>query len=203
MSSILERPHREQVRTRILDAATANFERDGYSGASLRRIASDAGFTKGAVYSNFGSKPDLFRQVCAARFSGGERDVVDALGPILDRGGSSDDVIARVSETLTRMLLEDVRWQTILAEFRSVARTDEDIADSYRRLESDRVEQLATLATEHGVVDPSNMASARTLAIAVLGLVNVLALEYSVVSDVVNRDVIRDVIERAIRGFVR
>jgi AcrR family transcriptional regulator len=81
MPAAVERPHRDEVRSRILAAAAHNFERDGYVGASLRRIATDAGFTKGAVYSNFGSKPDLFGQVCAARLTNGERDLVDALSP--------------------------------------------------------------------------------------------------------------------------
>ncbi|PZM40670.1 TetR/AcrR family transcriptional regulator, partial [Salmonella enterica subsp. enterica serovar Derby] len=52
MPAAVERPHRDEVRSRILAAAAHNFERDGYVGASLRRIATDAGFTKGAVYSN-------------------------------------------------------------------------------------------------------------------------------------------------------
>ena len=76
MPAAVERPHRDEVRSRILAAAAHNFERDGYVGASLRRIATDAGFTKGAVYSNFGSKPDLFGQVCAARLVNGERGIL-------------------------------------------------------------------------------------------------------------------------------
>ncbi|ETJ38743.1 TetR family transcriptional regulatory protein, partial [human gut metagenome] len=106
-----ERPHRDEVKNRILVAATENFERDGYAGASLRRIASDAGFTKGAVYSNFGSKPDLFGQVCTERLASGERDVVDALSPILSSGGSPDEVMRQISEKLTEILLEDAPWQ--------------------------------------------------------------------------------------------
>lgn len=36
------------------------FSRDGYHATSLEGIANEAGFSKGAVYSNFTGKPDLF-----------------------------------------------------------------------------------------------------------------------------------------------
>jgi hypothetical protein len=39
--------------------------------------------------------------------------------------------------------------------------------------------------------------------VVVLSLVNVLALEFSVASAVIDRQVITDVIERAIRGFLQ
>ncbi|HEY4451770.1 MAG TPA: TetR/AcrR family transcriptional regulator [Solirubrobacteraceae bacterium] len=47
-----------QARTRalIIDAATRLFLRDGFRVTSLERIGEDAGFTRGAVYSNFPSK---------------------------------------------------------------------------------------------------------------------------------------------------
>ena len=51
-----------QARTRaeLLAAAARVFERRGYGGASIAEIAQDAGFTHGAVYSNFEGKEDLF-----------------------------------------------------------------------------------------------------------------------------------------------
>ena len=206
MPAAVERPHREEVRNRILAAAVQNFERDGYAGASLRRIASDAGFTKGAVYSNFGSKPDLFRQVCAARLASGERDVVDALFPVLSSYGRPDDVMRSISEKLTEILLEDAPWQVILAEFRALARRDEEIAAAYSKLQAQRIAQLVELTTQYGVLDhveSTETANPRSLAVVVLSLVNVLALEFSVASSVIDRQVITDVIERAIRGFLQ
>jgi len=54
---------REQTRRYLLDAAAAVFAARGFHGASLDEIAEAAGFTKGALYSNFGSKADLFLAV--------------------------------------------------------------------------------------------------------------------------------------------
>jgi AcrR family transcriptional regulator len=54
-----------QARTRaqLLRAADRLFLRDGYVATSLAAIAEEAGLTKGAVYSNFESKEDLFLAV--------------------------------------------------------------------------------------------------------------------------------------------
>ena len=51
---------REQTRAYLLEAAAEVFARRGFHGASLDEVADAAGFSKGAVYSNFKSKEDLF-----------------------------------------------------------------------------------------------------------------------------------------------
>jgi AcrR family transcriptional regulator len=50
---------REQTRTRLLDAAARVYARRGFAGATLDEVASEAGFSKGAVYGHFGSKENL------------------------------------------------------------------------------------------------------------------------------------------------
>ncbi len=54
---------RARTREDLLQAAAAVFGRRGYHGASLDEVAEAAGYTKGAVYSNFGSKEELFLEV--------------------------------------------------------------------------------------------------------------------------------------------
>jgi AcrR family transcriptional regulator len=49
-----------QTRGEIISAARAVFARDGFHGARIDAIAAEAGYTKGAVYSNFAGKADLF-----------------------------------------------------------------------------------------------------------------------------------------------
>lgn len=51
---------RQRTRQLLLEAAAEEFKRSGYHGASLEAVAEAAGFTKGAVYSNFKTKADLF-----------------------------------------------------------------------------------------------------------------------------------------------
>lgn len=58
---------RELTREALLDAAVEAFARRGYEAASLEEIADRAGFTKGAIYSNFGDRESLFLAVLERR----------------------------------------------------------------------------------------------------------------------------------------
>jgi AcrR family transcriptional regulator len=55
----------KQARTRaeLLDTAAKVFARHGYNGASVEQIAEEAGYSHGAIYSNFKGKADLFLAV--------------------------------------------------------------------------------------------------------------------------------------------
>lgn len=48
------------TRERLLDAARSCFAESGFHGASVEEIAGRAGFSTGALYSNFDGKEDLF-----------------------------------------------------------------------------------------------------------------------------------------------
>ena len=54
---------RELTRTALVEAAAEVFSEKGLRGASLDEIADRAGFTRGAIYSNFGSKEELLLAV--------------------------------------------------------------------------------------------------------------------------------------------
>src|ERR1700687_1667050 len=49
-----------ETQARLLNAAEEVFVRDGYESAQLDEIAATAGRSKGAVYTHFKSKEDLF-----------------------------------------------------------------------------------------------------------------------------------------------
>jgi AcrR family transcriptional regulator len=51
---------RRRTRQALIAAAAVVFARRGFRGASLDEVAETAGFTKGAIYSNFANKEDLF-----------------------------------------------------------------------------------------------------------------------------------------------
>ena len=56
----LTRAEKQAVtRARLLDAAGRVFRRRGFEGASVEQITAEAGFTRGAFYSNFKSKDEL------------------------------------------------------------------------------------------------------------------------------------------------
>lgn len=56
----------QETRDTLVAAARAVFATTGYHAASLEAIAREAGYSKGAVYSNFSGKADLFLAVMDA-----------------------------------------------------------------------------------------------------------------------------------------
>ena len=97
-----------RTREQLLAAAARVFARKGYSGASVEEIAESAGYSIGALYSNFAGKEQLFLELMSAQ---GERrvhevasildveDPVDALVRLLDRSAERDpDLVALRAE---------------------------------------------------------------------------------------------------------
>jgi AcrR family transcriptional regulator len=56
-----------ETRRQLLDAAERVFLRRGLQGSSVEEIAAEAGFTRGAFYSNFKSKDELFVELLQDR----------------------------------------------------------------------------------------------------------------------------------------
>ena len=60
-TAVLTRKERqEQTREQLVEAAARVFARRGYHRATVDEIAAEAGFTIGALYSNFETKEKLF-----------------------------------------------------------------------------------------------------------------------------------------------
>jgi AcrR family transcriptional regulator len=115
-------PERRRAMTRryLLDAAAVVFARDGFHGATLDKVASLAGFTKGAVYSNFKNKEDLFFELIDERI---ER----ALIVLTDLMEHTPRTPAQQLPTIQHLLHEeslfwDETWQTLYLEFVVYAR---------------------------------------------------------------------------------
>lgn len=133
---------REQTRARLLDAAYEVFGEVGMDAASVELICERAGFTRGAFYSNFDSKDELFLALIThlaeqkldevtVRVRGLRAgEVVDA--PTLVRqlvGASLDEQLAPqlMSEIRTQALRDSRLAEAYLAWQRVVLRRVEDI----------------------------------------------------------------------------
>jgi AcrR family transcriptional regulator len=60
---------RARTRSTLLDSAARVFARRGLHAASVDQVAEEAGLTKGAVYSNFASKEELFLAMLSERYA--------------------------------------------------------------------------------------------------------------------------------------
>jgi AcrR family transcriptional regulator len=98
---------RANTRERMLDAARSVFARSGFHGASVEEIASEAGFSTGALYSNFDGKEALFLELMANEVAKHGEEIAAAVreqASISERaaGGARQwmAMIERESETL-------------------------------------------------------------------------------------------------------
>jgi AcrR family transcriptional regulator len=130
---------RVETRHLLLDAAQAEFSQHRFADVSLDRIAHRAGFTKGAIYSNFRSKIDLLFAVVEQRM---EFDEVDyetfiADGPIEDLAGSLAGAATVVAE-------RDLGFVRLLTTLWAVAVDDPEAATRLARLERTHRKRLTS-----------------------------------------------------------
>jgi AcrR family transcriptional regulator len=82
----------QRTRTLIVDAATRLFLRDGFGVTSLEQIAEEAGFTRGAVYSNYEGKTAIGIAVIDELYAREERKLEQLL-----RGADRDGMLAALA----------------------------------------------------------------------------------------------------------
>jgi AcrR family transcriptional regulator len=119
-----------QTRERLFQAARLVFARQGYGGASLDAIAAEAGFSKGAVYSNFDSKEALFLELLR-RHMAQEIDELDRLWE--GTRGRKGEVMRALRQWLDAMN-SDTDWSMLSTELLLHARRNDDFAVQYETL---------------------------------------------------------------------
>lgn len=193
-----QRPGRENVRERLLDAAADEFTENGYAAAKLQDIARRAGFTKGAVYSNFESKQALFAELLSKKsmdLATRVIDTVSGLGPG-DAAGRSGDAIAS-------WVVDEPRWPLLVTEYGIQAGRDPSLADGYRherrRLRDELERLIAERADDWGV---GAGIDARRVATSLLALISGLAVEHSVDPEEIDHDAIGDAISALFTGAI-
>lgn len=168
---------REQVarnRQDLLEAAQRVFVRDGYAGTTIDAVAEDAGFSKGVVYSQFGSKADLFLALVEQRIE----TRAAAHDAIAVAGG---DTIQALAQRIAADEAAAPGWAEVLVEFRSTALRDPQVNRRYAQAHARTVERLAAvLASVQPAAGSEPLLDARTTAQVILALASGLALERAV-----------------------
>jgi AcrR family transcriptional regulator len=173
-----------QTRTELIEAAERLFIRQGFHPTSLDAVAAEAGYTKGAVYSNFTSKEDLFFVVYERR--------VEAFLPELERTlATTDDLPAALlsvtSSHRARREREPDGWLAVFLEFWTyVLRHPEHrarFAEIHARYTEPFAQALSRWAGERGIELPLD---ARRLTVASTVLVLGMGLERLTQPDVID-----------------
>jgi AcrR family transcriptional regulator len=105
-----------ETQARLLNAAEEVFVRDGYENAQLDEIAAIAGRSKGAVYTHFKSKEDLF----LALFEHRTRSYIDRLADSLQNCTNRKQSLEAFREFYVG-LVQDRIWPILTLEFKLYA----------------------------------------------------------------------------------
>ena len=172
---------RAQTRERLLAAAAEVFKRQGYSGASLEAVAEAAGYTKGAVYSNFATKADLFTALIERWVDAQAKAQQEAYG-----GASIEEFVNDLDQIFARQM-SDPGWLALNIEFWLAAVRDPAIAaklvESGRRIREASGHQIQLEMESEGRTSPFTGLELGTI---VSALASGMALDLAIDPDAVD-----------------
>lgn len=180
-----------ETRRRLLVAASRVFAANGYHGASVSKIVEEAGFTTGALYSNFENKEQLFLEMIDEQISGQVVELEE-----MARLGDGDLILEKARIRVEQLVsgltdpgdvltptgndarLSTIQVQTLTLEFLLFAvrgRPDllRQIAERYRTIEAHIAEVFRTMLRSQGrnpTITPEELATVQSWIIEGLGL---------------------------------
>ncbi|WP_315975256.1 TetR/AcrR family transcriptional regulator [Pseudomonas sp. 6D_7.1_Bac1] len=139
----LGREESQQItRDTLFETATDLMVRKGFHAASVNAISEEAGFSKGAFFSNFASKADLLLQL-TQRF---KRVEIDRLSVTLSSGYSPGE-LAQGLNAYIDTLKDNTACAILDAELQLIALRDEEFSKHYYDLHQENSEALGKLIT--------------------------------------------------------
>ena len=186
---------RDQTRQRLLDAAQSIFLSKGFVAASVEDIAEQAGYTRGAFYSNFSSKSELFLQLLKRD----HENVMADMRAIFEGGESRSQMEARVLDYYSAHFRENdcfLLWM----EGKLQAARDPDFRVGFvaclRELRAATTEYIRQFSAQFGTPLPL---PAEQLAVGLLALSD--GMQFSVAFD--PQAVTPEMTEAVLAGFFR
>jgi AcrR family transcriptional regulator len=144
MARLTRAEQREETRRRLIEAAGSVFSRLGFEAAPIDVIAEEAGFSRGAFYSNFASKDELFLALLRDHLDA----EVDTLSRALDCIETAED-LAPAIERRYRVLGEDGGWCLLTTEFQLYAMRGGKMAGEFSAIYESYRRRLGALMATH------------------------------------------------------
>ncbi|CAL4859011.1 helix-turn-helix domain-containing protein [Microbacterium sp. MM2322] len=131
---------RENTRARLLEAAHEVFAEVGLDAASVETICERAGFTRGAFYSNFESKDELFLALIRQL----SEDKLDEVSVRVKKLSGGSDAIDLVRQIASMSLAERMEPQ-LLSEVRTQALRDPRLAEAFLAWRAQMLGRIVTI----------------------------------------------------------
>ncbi|WP_127820112.1 TetR/AcrR family transcriptional regulator [Microbacterium sp. CPCC 204701] len=143
---------REATRQKLLDAAAQVFAEVGLDAASVEAICERAGFTRGAFYSNFETKDELFLEL-AANVARERVESVRARVAELERAGAFRGAAESAFEIIQQVLdisADDRLGVLLMSEIRIHALRSETLAAAYLAQDDEMRRNVAQIIDDIG-----------------------------------------------------
>jgi AcrR family transcriptional regulator len=153
MARISRAESQAHTRETLVQTAKRMFLRDGYAATSLEKVADEAGYSKGAVYSNFRNKD----QLCLAVVDSIRGDQAQRMARALGGAGTLEDMLIAF-QRWADATIGDQAWTVFEVEFATRARQDlvvrEELAQRNADIRAAVARLLAGHAEEFGIELP-------------------------------------------------
>jgi AcrR family transcriptional regulator len=157
----------------ILEAAFAEFSRNGYATTTLDRIAERAGVTKGTIYVYFESKEHLFISM-VQEFTKAAHETVQEMYETHE--GSTADLLRAQFSFIYQHIVEDKRRREVVRMLIAEAPRFPELADRYHeeilRPCLDMLRQAIQRGVDHGEIRKSAIVDSPQVVIAPIALVD-------------------------------
>lgn len=132
---------KQQTRKELLEVASEMFAEQGFYSTSVDQIAEEAGYSKGAIYSNFGSKDDLFLSV----FKENQKEDLQHLEIIAEEYSSLDEFIQKIEQNHQQERNENQDWSILKLEFLLYAMRDATVSKKLAPILQDSRSQMTNI----------------------------------------------------------
>jgi AcrR family transcriptional regulator len=190
----------ERTRAELLAGAARVFARRGYHGATVEEIAAEAGYTTGAVYSNFEGKEALFLALT-------DHELQKRLGDFRAVGDAASDphgMERAAGERFGKFIREDPDWPLLYFEFWAFGARNPKLREEFSKR---RVAIQAVIAeaieSQSAALGVRLSMAAEEIAVGVGALINGLAFERAIDPDSVSDELFGLIISRLIAGLLK
>ncbi|MDH6118457.1 AcrR family transcriptional regulator [Kitasatospora sp. GAS204A] len=136
---------RPLTRAALLDAALATFAESGFHATSIEQICERAGYTRGAFYSNFSSKEELF----LALFDAHSERVIARIATLVDSIDAEHLTLQGLVDLLSDIEPAERDWYLVTTEFTLHAIRDRQAAWVLAQHDARLRAELARGLTDH------------------------------------------------------
>lgn len=191
----------KQARTRaeLLVTAAKVFARHGYKGASVEEIAEEAGYSHGAVYSNFDGKEDLFLAVLEDYMAERAQELAQTQSALAEDAPIEVRARALADQWMERFA-KDRESFLLHMEFVAHAGRDPELAERFGTRSAALREAIATYIAHYQELEGiKSDLSPEDLALVLRALGIGLAIEALVSPDAVREDAYGDFVELLVK----